>query len=121
MSSLGNLALQDLHIAFQRFEMWAAMSHYYLRATDSWMVASMLEASRMYQRAAHALLCVERHASHCCIQSTSDGGLCEHWLAARCLMEAAHQVVLRMSRRGKRPRSPSQLVLCEGKVVCNSS
>ena len=64
VSSLSNLMFHN-RIAFQRFETWAAMSHYYLRARDSWMAASMHEASQMYQRAARAFLRAEWHASHC--------------------------------------------------------
>ena len=121
VSSLGNLALHDLRIAFQRFETPAAMSHYYFRAKDSWMVASMREASHMYQRAARTFLYIERHTSHCGIQSTGDEGLREHWSATWCLLEVAHQAFLRMSRRGNQTRSSPPLVLCEGKVLCNSS
>ena len=64
VSSFGNLALHNLRLVFQRFETWAAMSHYYLCAKDSLMVASMHEASRMYQRATRTFRRAERHASH---------------------------------------------------------
>ena len=47
ISSLSNLALYNLRIAFRRFETWAAMLHYDLHTRGSWM-ASMHEASQMY-------------------------------------------------------------------------
>ena len=46
ISSFGNLTLHKLLIVFQRFDTWAAMLHYYLYTRDSWMVASMHEASQ---------------------------------------------------------------------------
>ena len=48
ISSLSNLALQNPRIAFQRFEMWAAMLHNYRCARQSWMAASIHGASQMY-------------------------------------------------------------------------
>ena len=107
ISSLGNLALHNLQIAFQHFETWAVRSPYYLCTRDPWMAASMQEASQIYQRAVHAFLHAEQHASHCCIRLTSDEFLREHWSAARSLLEAARQAVLHMSNKGKRPCSPS--------------
>ena len=56
ISSLGNSILHNLRSLFQRFEMWAAMSHCYLHTRDSWMTASVHEASQMYQRMACALI-----------------------------------------------------------------
>ena len=78
VSSLGNLALHNLRIAFQRFDTQATMSHYYLRATNSWMVASMRNMSEMYQKAIRAFHRTYQHASHCRTQSTSDEFLREH-------------------------------------------
>ena len=45
ISSLGNLTLHNLQMVFRRFETWVAMFHYYFCARDSWMVASIYEAS----------------------------------------------------------------------------
>ena len=56
----------------------------------------------MYQQASHAFLRAEWYASHSRIPSTSDEFLCEHWSVT-----TPRQAVLRMSKKGKRPRSPS--------------
>ena len=95
------------------------MLHYYVRTRDSWMVDYMHEVFEMYQQATHASLRAERHASHCHIQSTSDEFVREHSSAAPSLLEAARQAVPRMSKKGKRPRSPSywRLVLHDHAVL----